>query len=365
MPRDTNGLYSLPAGNPVAPGTIITVAWANPTMSDVGDALTDSLDRYGRGGMAAPLAQTNGLKTAPSMTWSAELNSGLYRAGATDLRFAVGGEDITRWDATGLSVWDGGAWNLVTPLSIADGTADGQMLIWATTGWVTADSLIVDGAGNLISTANMTALTYYGDGSNLTGIVSVNGVPVGGTTGQVLVKNSGTDFDSGWAAPGAAPVDSVFSRTGVVVAEVGDYSGFYLGLTATAFDSALLGGEDSAHYHNAANLSTGTLNPARMTGEYNIDISGIAASATIAVNATNLNGNASSYYTDAGNMDAGVLPLDRLSGNYPCSVTGSSAYAASAGNATLAANSTKWDGYDIVVGPDLGAANTIYFVPEP
>ena len=50
------------------------------------------------------------------------------------------------------------------------------------------------------------------------------GVPSGGSTGQVLRKASGTDYHTEWSNPGAAPVDSVFGRTGVVVGQPGDYS---------------------------------------------------------------------------------------------------------------------------------------------
>ena len=65
MPRDANGNYTLPAGNPVVSGSIITSAWANTTMSDVANALTDSLDRYGRGGMLAPFTFSDGTEGAP------------------------------------------------------------------------------------------------------------------------------------------------------------------------------------------------------------------------------------------------------------------------------------------------------------
>lgn len=55
MSRDANGNFNLPAGNPVVTGTVITTAWANPTMADLGSALTDSLSRTGKGGMGAAL----------------------------------------------------------------------------------------------------------------------------------------------------------------------------------------------------------------------------------------------------------------------------------------------------------------------
>lgn len=43
MPRDIAGNYTLPAGNPVVPNTIIASNWANITMQDIATALTNSL----------------------------------------------------------------------------------------------------------------------------------------------------------------------------------------------------------------------------------------------------------------------------------------------------------------------------------
>lgn len=43
MPRDVNGVYTLPPGNPVIPNTIIATNWANTTMDDIAAALTASL----------------------------------------------------------------------------------------------------------------------------------------------------------------------------------------------------------------------------------------------------------------------------------------------------------------------------------
>jgi len=50
MSRNSAGEYSLPAGNPVAASTVISSTWANPTMEDVANEITNSLDRNGRGG---------------------------------------------------------------------------------------------------------------------------------------------------------------------------------------------------------------------------------------------------------------------------------------------------------------------------
>jgi microcystin-dependent protein len=63
MPRDSQGLYTLPAGNPVTPGTLIEAEWANPTMGDIAQALTNSLPRDGSAPMVAPLTLANSTPT--------------------------------------------------------------------------------------------------------------------------------------------------------------------------------------------------------------------------------------------------------------------------------------------------------------
>lgn len=60
MPRNNQGLYTLPSGNPVYPGTLIEADWANSTLTDVADALTLSLPRDGSAPMTGPLTLVNG-----------------------------------------------------------------------------------------------------------------------------------------------------------------------------------------------------------------------------------------------------------------------------------------------------------------
>jgi len=60
MPRDGSGTYTLPAGNPVVTSTVITPSWANPTLSDIAAALTDSLSTalLGANGIAVRTSST-------------------------------------------------------------------------------------------------------------------------------------------------------------------------------------------------------------------------------------------------------------------------------------------------------------------
>jgi hypothetical protein len=124
MPRDSNGAYTLPASvNPVVNATTIDPAWANTTLDDIRTALTDSLDRNGRGGMLASFKNADGTIGAPGMSWTNETASGFRRAGAGDMRAVIGGADVARFTAAGILDGAGNAvWTAATftPASKAD-----------------------------------------------------------------------------------------------------------------------------------------------------------------------------------------------------------------------------------------------------
>jgi hypothetical protein len=69
-----------------------------------------------------------------------------------------------------------------------------------------------------------------------TTVVSVSGATAP-TSGQVLTATSGTAAT--WQTPSAAPVTSVFSRTGAVVAQSGDYTASQVGLGNVTNDAQL------------------------------------------------------------------------------------------------------------------------------
>lgn len=77
MPRNGSGTYSLPAGNPVVTGTVISSTVQNNTMSDVATALTNSLAKDGQTTPTANLPmggfKLTNLGTGNSRTDSANL----------------------------------------------------------------------------------------------------------------------------------------------------------------------------------------------------------------------------------------------------------------------------------------------------
>jgi len=62
MSRNQSGNYTLPLP-PVSPGDTVEAQWANLSLGDIGDALTQSLDRNGRGAMLAPLILSSNTPT--------------------------------------------------------------------------------------------------------------------------------------------------------------------------------------------------------------------------------------------------------------------------------------------------------------
>lgn len=101
MPRDASGNYTLPLGNPVQGGTVIDVAWANPTMADIATQLNNVFTRDGLLGPLAPWKLIDGVAAAPSMTFNSELGMGLFRESGGVMGLALGGNVIMRWTATG------------------------------------------------------------------------------------------------------------------------------------------------------------------------------------------------------------------------------------------------------------------------
>ena len=136
MPRDGAGNFTLVSGNPVQPGTVITSTWANNTLSDIAQSITDSLDRQGRGGMLAPFRFNDGTQSAPGATWALEPTTGLYRAANEDLRVTVGAQDVMRWLGDKAQLWVGGGWQDIVSgndaTTVPVGSTNGSILRYRT-----------------------------------------------------------------------------------------------------------------------------------------------------------------------------------------------------------------------------------------
>jgi hypothetical protein len=170
MPRDGSGNYTLPAlGNPAVTNTPITIAWWNGTSTDMASAFTDSLSRSGLGGMLVPFTLVDGTVGAPAFAFQNEPNTGIYRAGAQDVRLAVGGADVWKWTATATT----GA----QPLSLSKGLtvvgAPNTTGVTSTGGAGTAHGVVANatGLGN--------GITATGGTSTAAGVAGLAGTSAG------------------------------------------------------------------------------------------------------------------------------------------------------------------------------------------
>ena len=98
MSRNGSGTYTLPAGNPVVSGTTIASTWANTTLSDIANAITNSIASDGQTVITGALIGVNntvqfggtGQVTLPVGTTaerSASPYSGMIRYNATYSQF--------------------------------------------------------------------------------------------------------------------------------------------------------------------------------------------------------------------------------------------------------------------------------------
>jgi len=176
MPRNGSGTYSLPAGNPVVPGTTIQASWANNTMDDLANEITNSLSRTGAGGMLAPFRIADGTVSAPGLAFTNETNSGLYRSGTGNAALVITGVPVIQMTASSVTVPTGKTFNAQGGAAVT-GTlsATGAVTLSSTlavTGAITATGGV---AGNV--TGNVTAAsgtsTFYNavvtNGLNMSG----------------------------------------------------------------------------------------------------------------------------------------------------------------------------------------------------
>jgi hypothetical protein len=136
-------------------------------MDDIAEALSASLDRYGRGGMLAPFKFADGTRQAPGATWTNEPSTGLYRAGGGDLRMSVRTNDVMRWLDDDAYIWDADAqvWRKILTQGgqggIPEGDEDGQLVRWdeTTERWIKSSILRVLDSGQVVGLFRGTAVS--------------------------------------------------------------------------------------------------------------------------------------------------------------------------------------------------------------
>lgn len=101
MPRDSNGIYTLPVA-PFVPGTVIKSSEVNSDFSDIAQALTESMNTDGTAPMTGPLLLADGSSAQPSLTMEADQTTGWFRSGAGQWTFVSSGIDALVMDASNI-----------------------------------------------------------------------------------------------------------------------------------------------------------------------------------------------------------------------------------------------------------------------
>ena len=79
MSRNGSGVYSLPAGNPVVTGTTISSTWANSTLTDIQNAITQSVSADGQTPITGSLQMGgNDIQNAGTVTAVTGIFGGLF-----------------------------------------------------------------------------------------------------------------------------------------------------------------------------------------------------------------------------------------------------------------------------------------------
>jgi microcystin-dependent protein len=105
MSRNGAGTYS--KVNTFVAGAVITATAHNQNWDDIATEITNSVAADGQTSMTGVLKHANGTVSAPSMTFAADTDTGLYRVGADQLGVAIGGTKIVEIDSAGIECASG------------------------------------------------------------------------------------------------------------------------------------------------------------------------------------------------------------------------------------------------------------------
>ncbi|HWP27634.1 MAG TPA: phage tail protein [Xanthobacteraceae bacterium] len=102
MPYNGSGTYILSDTiQPATPGDALEV---QAILDDIATALNTAFCRDGQASMSAPLKLAAGSVSAPSLTFAADTDSGIYRIAADNLGIAVNGSKVVDVSAAGATV---------------------------------------------------------------------------------------------------------------------------------------------------------------------------------------------------------------------------------------------------------------------
>lgn len=155
MSRNGSGVYTLPVGNPVVSGTPIASSWANTTLTDIGNELTNSIDKSGR---TTPLADLplGGFKLTGMGSGSISGDSVPYQQVLNQDHSAIAAAatvDLAGATATDIEVTGTGATITSFGTGALAGVAKWLTFSGATNTLTNSATLICQGGTNLVMTA--------------------------------------------------------------------------------------------------------------------------------------------------------------------------------------------------------------------
>ena len=166
MSRNGSGTYTLPAGNPVVTGTTITSSWANTTMQNIADGLTQSVASDGQTPMSGALNMaTNKITALGTPAVSTDAATKAY-VDLTQTASGITGGTITGATLTNDTI-DSTPIGSTTPSTVkttgltVTGATSGTLAIAATAVAGTNTATFPASTGTVMVSGNMPAFSAY------------------------------------------------------------------------------------------------------------------------------------------------------------------------------------------------------------
>lgn len=191
MARSSSGQYSKLANTAAVSGQTASSTAYNSQMDDVASALTDSLDRTGKGAMQAQFKATDGTLANPGIAFASQLNSGAYRVSDSQWVIVQNGVAVLKIfeDQALFTIGSLGTTDLVTNGDFSSFTG------WSGTNWAKVSNAAKHTAGSTVALTSAivtTASTRYKLTWTITGRTAgtvtpsfTGGTPVTGTVQSV------------------------------------------------------------------------------------------------------------------------------------------------------------------------------------
>lgn len=310
MPRNGAGSYSLPE-SPFVPNTPISSSAVNSDLSDIATAITGSIAADGQTAITGALKGANGTAAAPSYGFNSDPNTGMYRIGADNLGFSVGGTKIVDIASTGVTIT-----GALTPTGTFV-APDGTVLLPSYTFANDLDcGLYRIGANNIGFSVNAAKILDIGTtGLNVIGVIQANGTPlapaafasgmINGVISESRAGNATTYALKTLAGTDASATDPIYAIFRNATAATGNYvvRTITAALSVTIPSTATMGASNGVPFRiwntlfdDGGTMRLGVINCLSGANIYPLGQMPLASSTTIGAGADS----AHVFYTDAG-----------------------------------------------------------------